>query len=163
MVRSGKRSDAQQHKLKITKMKYILILLIFISLSAKSQRIDTVLVRNLQMQSQDWAWLVGKYEGGGDSTSLKALRRIRTKVQTDNPQTWTVNLTVDSLPGVIVINFYELLMTARAGEIATRYASIKSAISSKANLAYWIGLVDGHIASEYDRRRNTGKYILIDQ
>lgn len=143
-------------------MKYILILLTLITLSAKAQIIDTVLVRNLQMQSQDWAWLVGKYEGG-DSTSLKALRRIRTKVQTDNPQTWTVNLTVDSLPGIIVIKFYELLMTARAGEIATRYAAIKSAISGKVNLAYWVGVVDGHAASEYDRRRNTGKYILIDQ
>lgn len=145
-------------------MKRIFFFIAFaFSIAASAQNnLDTVLVRNLQMQAQDWAWFVGKNASTSDSTSISAIRKIRNKVQQSIPQSWTVNITVDSLPGTVVIAMYSQLLNAPAGEIATRYAAIKAAISAKANLAYWIGFLDAQGPSEFDRKRNLGKNVLID-
>lgn len=143
--------------------KLIAIIAIAFSISAPAQgNLDTVVVRNLQMQAQDWAWFVGKNASNADSVSISAIRRIRNKVQQAVPQTWTANLTVDSLPGSIVVAMYSQLKNAPAGEIALRYAAISSAIAAKANIAYWIGFIDAQGPSEFDRKRNIGKNVLID-
>lgn len=145
-------------------MKKILSLLsvILIASCLKAQVLDTVIVRNLQLQSQDWAWLMGKYGVQTDTFSLKLYRRIRAKIQESIPPSWTTNVTIDSLPGRAVMAFYEMTLRADAGEIAPRYTAIKNAISAKANLAYWIGFVDARISAEFDRKRDIGKNILID-
>lgn len=141
----------------------LLALLIPFVASSQTPNIDTVLVRNLQMQAQDWAWLIGKYGVPSDSINLATFRRIRNKVQESIPPTWTTSVTIDSLPGKVVMAFYESTLRADAGEIVNRFTAIKNAISSKANLAYWIGLVDGRVSAEFDRKRDIGKNILIDQ
>lgn len=146
-------------------MKKILSLLsvTLIACAIKAQNIDTVIVRNLQMQAQDWAWLVGKSGIQTDSNSLKVYRRIRAKIQESIPPNWTTNVTIDSLPGRAVMAFYEMTLRADAGEIAPRYTAIKNAISAKTNLSYWIGFMDARISGEFDRKRDIGKNILIDQ
>lgn len=141
----------------------LLLLLIPFVASSQTPNIDTVLVRNLQMQAQDWAWLIGKYGVPSDSINLATFRRIRNKVQENIPPTWTTSVTIDSLPGKVVMAFYESTLRADAGEIVNRFTAIKNAISSKANLAYWIGIVDGRVSAEFDRKRDIGKNILIDQ
>jgi hypothetical protein len=140
----------------------IFIVAVAFSLSAKSQNLDTVLVRNLTLQAQDWAWLVGKYGVPTDSVNLVAFRRIRAKVQQSIPPTWTTNVTIDSLPGKVVVSMYEMTQRADAGEVVNRYTAIKNAISSKVNLSYWIGFIDARVSSEFDRKRDIGKNILID-
>lgn len=127
------------------------------------QRIDTIYVRNLTLQAQDWAWLVGAHGGGNDSATLIAFRKLRAKIQASTPPTWTTTVTMDSLPGFIVVNFYQLAKTAKAGEIVSRYTAITNAIAAKTVLAYWLGLIDGAISSDFDRHRNLGKYRLLDE
>jgi hypothetical protein len=140
-----------------------LFIVIAFSITVSAQvNIDTVLVRNLTMQAQDWAWFVGKNASTTDSTSISAIRRIRNKVQQSVPQAWSTNVTVDSLPGTVVISMYGQLNVAPAGEIAARYGAIKTAISAKLNLAYWIGFIDAQGPTEFDRKRGIGKNILID-
>lgn len=143
--------------------KIIFILSLLVGLNSYGQGLDTVIVRNLQLQAQDWAWFVGKNASNSDSVTISAIRRIRNKVQEAIPQTWTTNLTVDSLPGSVVVGMYQQLNHAPAGEIAVRYQAIKTAISSKVNLAYWIGFIDASGPAEFDRKRNIGKNVLIDQ
>lgn len=138
------------------------IIVILFSLAIKAQNIDTVIVRNLTLQSQEWAYLVGSYNTTADSVTMVAYRRIRNKVQEAIPQTWTTNLTVDSLPGKVVMDFYQLAKTSAAGEIASRYTQILNAISSKTNLAYWIGFIDANSLSDFQRKRDRGKNLLID-
>lgn len=142
--------------------KIILSLLILFSVTVNAQTLDTVIVRNLTMQSQEWAFLIGSYNTTADSITMVAYRRIRNKVQEAIPQNWTTNLTVDSLPGKVVIDFYQIAKTSAAGEIATRYTQILNAISSKTNLAYWIGFVDANSLSDFQRKRDRGKNLLID-
>lgn len=144
-------------------MKKIIFLFLLLPLIPKAQILDTVIVRNLQMQAQDWAWLVGKIGMESDSVSILTVRKIRLKVQQAIPPTWTTNLTVDSLPGRVVIGFYETVMRSDAGEIVNRFTAIKNAISAKTNLSFWIGFIDGRISAEFDRKRDIGKNILIDQ
>jgi hypothetical protein len=147
-------------------MKTLLTLIIFSFISitnAKAQNIDTVLVRNLQLQSGDWAWLAGKYPYSTDSVTLRGLRRIRSAVQANIPPNYTTNLTIDSLPGIIVNQMYFIVKNAPAGEIVSRYTAITSAISAKTNMAYFVGLIDGAMNAAFLRTREIGKNILIDQ
>jgi hypothetical protein len=141
--------------------KIVFILLVFAS-SVNAQSLDTVVVRNLSLQAQDWAWFVGKNASTVDSVSQKAIRMIRTRVQATANLTWTTVINVDSLPGSVVVGMYSQLNSAPAGEIAVRYSAIKTAISAKANLAYWIGFIDAQGPSEFDRKKNIGKNVLVD-
>lgn len=132
------------------------------SLTIKAQILDTVIVRNLTMQAQDWAYIVGSYNTTADSVTMVAYRRIRNKVQEAIPPNWTTNMTVDSLPGRVVVEFYQLAKSSGAGEIVNRYTAIINAISSKTNLAYWIGFVDANSLTDFTRKRDKGKNLLID-
>jgi hypothetical protein len=114
------------------------------------------------MQAQDWAYLVGAYNTTADSVAMVDYRRIRTKVQQAIPPAWTTSLTVDSLHGKTVIDFYQMAKTSAAGEIVSRYTAITNAISAKTNLAYWIGFVDSAISGDFNRKRDRGKNLLID-
>lgn len=148
-------------------MKKLLIALsVFLPIAAMGQNsLDTIRVRHLTLQAQDWAWLVGRNQGNinRDSSSIKAHRKIREAVQTvQNPQ-WTTSITIDSIPGRIVMEFYDAIKLCAAGQIAARYNTILSAISSKTVLAYWIGRSDESFARDYDDTRNKGKNILLDQ
>jgi hypothetical protein len=143
--------------------KAIVVILIFCSLFANSQTasLDTMKVRSLTMQAQDYAWLCSQLPDS-DSTSIVTLRSVRSKVQSVQNPTWTTNITLDSIPAVVVVRWYSVLCAAAASEIAARYTAIKNAISAKTNIAYWIGMIDGQGASDFDRKRNLGKNKIID-
>lgn len=143
--------------------KFFLSIAILFSLNASAQNLDTVVVRNLQMQAQDWAYLVGAWNTTVDSVSMVAYRKIRDKVQSILPNVgWNTNMTIDSLPGKVVMDFYNLVKTSGAGEVVTRYTAITNAITGKTNLAYWIGRMDEAVSSDYLRKRDRGKNLLID-
>lgn len=138
--------------------------LIVISVSVRAQNIDTVLVRNLQMQAQDWAWIVGHYNDvNADSLTSATFRRIRNKIQAASPGSWTTNVTIDSLPGKIALAMYQVVKLANAGEIAPRYTAITSAISGKANMTYFTDKVDAALNEDYLRVRERGKNMLLDE
>lgn len=141
----------------------IAIILILISVSAKAQSIDTVLVRNLSFQAQDWAWIVGHYNDvNADSATASQFRKIRDKIRTANPASWSTTVTIDSLPGKIVLQMYNAVKLANAGEIAARYTAIVTAITSKANMVYWTNIVDAALTNVYNQRRDRGKSMLMD-
>jgi hypothetical protein len=143
--------------------KLFALLFVFATIKVSAQNLDTVIVRNLQLQAQDWAWLVGSYPNiNGDSATTVTFRRLRDKIRAANPTTWTTNVTIDSLPGKVVFTFYQLAKTSNAGEIVSRYTAITSSISAKTNLAYWIGYFDAVMQSDFDRKRDKGKNIVMD-
>lgn len=140
-------------------MKTIIIsVLILASLSARSQTVS------LTLQGQDWAWLIGKNVNAinTDSTSATEFRKIRDQIRTANPQTWTTNVTVTNVPEWVAMAFYRTVKTANAGEIATRYSAITSQIEGKPSLSTQIGLFNANLSSDYDRVRNIGKSITMD-
>lgn len=140
------------------------LLLLFFSLFASAQNgLDTIYVRNLTMQAQDWAWLTGHFVSRTDSATLRAFRKIRTTVQANVPPNFTTAVTIDSVPGYVVIAFYRTVKQAPAGEIVNRYTAITNAISAKTVIAYWIGVIDGAASAEFTRHRDLGKNDLIDQ
>lgn len=145
-------------------MKYLIILLLLPCI-VSAQNLDTVRVRNLSLQAQDWAYLVGKNAGSinSDSATVAAFRKIRAAVQAVQNPTWTTSINIDSIPGRVVMAFYQTAKTSNAGEVVSRYMAITNAISAKVVLAYWIGRVDEAVSGDYNRFRDAGKNILIDQ
>lgn len=148
-------------------MKKLILILTATVLSnfVNAQTLDTVRVRNLTLQAQDWAWLVGKHSSSinKDSTTAAAFRKIRSTVQAVQSPQWTTNITIDSIPGYIVLAFYQTAKQANAGEIVSRYMAIVNAISAKTVLAYWIGRQDEAMSQDFIRAREMGKNILLDQ
>jgi hypothetical protein len=147
---------------RVSTLTIALVLLTSISISLKAQRLDTVLVRNLTMQAQDWAYCIGSMPQVRDSATYSIFRKIRSKFQSSNVNNWSTNVTVDSLPGSILVAWYQIVQSAPAKEIFTRYSAITNAIQSKINISYWVGAIDGIISSNFDKARNQGKAILLD-
>lgn len=151
-------------------MKYILFItgLVF-SLNATAQNLDTVSV-SVTLRSQDWAWAVGKYGSGTDSLSRARIRSIRTAILAANPQTWTTNVTINNVPGVVVMYLYNsfvyapfsevLQMGTTTAERTTIYTNIR-AINNPA-LQYYIGATDGGFSQSFINTRGIGKSILLD-
>lgn len=144
--------------------KVLAIVAILFSLQSFGQNnLDTIYVRTLTLQAQDWAWMVGGSTGSRDSSTVKAIRKVRTAVQATQNIQWTTNVTVDSLPGAVVLSMYARAKNAPAGQIVARYTAITNAIISKTVLAYWLGVIDTNFSNEFNTIRNQGKYELLDQ
>lgn len=149
--------------------KIIIILAMLFTVNANAQTLDTVSV-SLTLRSQDWAWAIGNFGAGSDSSSIAKVRQIRTAIIAANPSTWATNVTLNNIPGKIVIFIYNSFMNANFGEVlqmgatnaerTTIYTNIR-AINNSA-LQYHIGLIDGSTGSFFFNSRSNGKHILLD-
>jgi hypothetical protein len=145
-------------------MKKLIVIAALLPFAALSQvNIDTIYVRNLTMQAQDWLWLTGRTSFRSDSIVLKGFRKIRARAQEVAPIALTANVNIDSIPGKLIIDFYRITKTAPAGEIVNRYTAITNAISAKTVLAAFLAAIDVSTAADFVRWRELGKYDLIDQ
>jgi hypothetical protein len=133
-------------------------ILFFVSIGATAQNSYT-------FQAQDWAYLIGKNANSiiNDSTSNTEYRKIRDQIRTANPASWTTNVTVTGVPDWVGLAFYRTIKTSSAGEIATRYTAITSQIEGKASLATEIAAFNARILADFERSRDLGKYITMDQ
>src|SRR5688572_1475596 len=149
--------------------KIILLISVLFSVVSYAQNLDTVQV-SLTLRAQDWAWLVGKYGHGSDSTDKSEIRNIRTQLQAQAPATWTTNATCTSVSGRLIIAFYSSYANAgfqeiqnmgnTNGERATIWTNIR-AISNSA-VQYYIGVIDGGLSNQFINTRRNGKEILLD-
>lgn len=147
--------------------KTLLLFFVLVSIGAGAQNSYT-------FQAQDWAWLIGKNITSiyADSTSATEFRKIRDQIRAANPATWTTNVIVTNVPDWVGMAFYRTVKTANAGEIAARYTAITTQIEGKASLASQIAafnlitsstIADDNVVSDYERIRNAGKTITMDQ
>jgi len=149
--------------------KIILSIAILVSVNSYSQNLDTVRV-SLTLRAQDWAWGVGKYGAGTDSISRVRIRAVRTAMLAANPASWTTNVTINNVPGVVVMYLYNSFVYAPFSEVlqmgnttaerTTIYTNIR-AINNSA-LQYHIGVTDGGFPTLFINTRNAGKSILLD-
>lgn len=151
-------------------MKKILFIIgLLFTINANSQNLDTVSV-SLVLRSQDWAWAIGKYGSGTDSLSRSRIRAIRTAIIAANPQTWTTSVTINNVPGVVVMYVYNSFVNAAFSEVlqmgtttaerTTIYTNIR-AINNSA-LQYHIGVTDVSFVNSFINNRNAGKSIVMD-
>ena len=149
--------------------KIILSIAILVSVNSYSQNLDTVRV-SLTLRAQDWAWGVGKYGAGTDSISRVRIRAVRTAMLAANPASWTTNVTINNVPGVVVMYLYNSFVYAPFSEVlqmgnttaerTTIYTNIR-AINNSA-LQYYIGSTDGSFPAQFINTRNVGKSIVLD-
>lgn len=140
-------------------MKTLIAIFLIISISAHSQNVAT-----LTLQAQDWAWLIGKnvHSINTDSASASEFRKIRDQVRTANPASFTTNVTLTNVPEWVVMAFYRTVKTSNAGEIVGRYTAITGAIEAKAQLISQITAFNTSLTADFERAKNTGKSILMD-
>jgi hypothetical protein len=111
------------------------------------------------MQGRDWLWLRGKIPESKDSVMKEQDRRIREYIQTLKPITdIRVNISIDSLPGALLIGFYQILRS-HAGENVERYTAIYNAITAHPQLLYWIGLIDANKNRDRDESIRDGRLV----
>lgn len=149
--------------------KIIIFITIILSVKSYSQSLDTVSV-SLTLRSQDWAWAIGQYGEGDDSATRVKIRAIRTAIIAANPQTWTTNVTINSLSGKVVFGIYKLFcrasfntiiqMGTTTAERTTIYTNIKALTNSA--LQTFITSEDLIYSNEFIRIRTKGKNIVID-
>jgi hypothetical protein len=144
--------------------KIIFSLLILASVTVKAQTVATI-----NFQAQDLAYLIGKNERNInlDSTTSTEFRKIRDQIRAANPASWTTNVILTNVPEWMVMAFYRTVKTANAGEIAARYTAITTTIEAKTQLSTQIATfnqkLSGTPTSDYERTRDAGKYIVMDQ
>ena len=144
-------------------MKRLLFLFAFFVHLAHAQTIDTVYVRNTQLQAGDWAYLVGKtLDKYTDSITILTLRRIRIIAQQQNPGSFATNITVDSIPGIVMINWYKMLLFASYLETRNRGTAIFNAITGNAVLTTFINEIDSNVGDLFTDQRKKGKNYLLD-
>lgn len=144
-------------------MKYILLYLMFIPSIAFSQNIDTIWVRNITMTAGDWSYLTGKaLSKSQDSVMIGAVRKVRAVVQFQNPANFNTNVTIDSISGKAMMEWYKILLFSPFIEVKGRGNNIFTAITGKANLTPFINEVDASIGDLFLRHRGAGKNYLID-
>lgn len=149
--------------------KLLLIIAVLFSVNSYSQNLDTVSV-SLTLRAQDWAWSVGKFGSGNDSLSLARIRAVRNAMIAANPQNWTTNVTINNVPGPVVLWIYSSFVHAGFGEVlamgnntaerTTIYTNIRAINNSV--LQYHIGTVDATANTNYINIRRDGKTILLD-
>lgn len=149
--------------------KLLIIIAVLFSINSYSQNIDTVSV-SVTLRAQDWAWAVGKYGHGNDSLSRTRIRAVRTAMIAANPQNWNTNITINNVPGPIVLFIYQTFMGCGFGEMlamgsnnaerTTIYTNIRAINNSV--LQYHIGTIDAGMAAQFTLFRNNGKSIILD-
>lgn len=144
-------------------MKKILIIGLFISSIASAQNIDTVFVRHTTMNSGDWAYLTGtSLSREMDSVMIVALRKVRTAIQAQNPSNFNTAVTIDSIPGLAMMQWYKNLLMAPFIEIRGRGINIFNAITGKAVLANFIAEIDVRVGDLFIKERTRGKNYISD-
>lgn len=144
-------------------MKKILIIGLFISNIVSAQNLDTLWVRNITMTAGDWSFLTGKVlSKPQDSIMIAAVRKVRTVFQVQNPANFNTNITIDSISGQAMMEWYKILLFSPFIEVKGRGNNISNAITGKANLTPFITEVDNSVTDLFIRERTRGKNYLLD-
>ena len=115
------------------------------------------------MQSGDWAYLTGKsLTRQMDSIMIVTLRKVRTAIQAQNPANYNTNVTIDSIPGEAMLEWYKTLLFAPFIEIKGRGNNIFNAIIAKEVLTPFITEIDNSVTDLFIRERTRGKNYLLD-
>ena len=143
--------------------KYIIIIGLFLSLKSYSQNIDTVFVRHTTMTSGDWAYLTGSSLSREiDSVMIVALRRVKNAITIANPPNFNTNVTIDSIPGLAMMQWYKDLLFSPFGETRNRGGNIFTVITGKSQLATFINEIDTRVGDLFIKQRTKGKNYLLD-
>jgi hypothetical protein len=144
-------------------MKRLFFLILFSgAIASQAQNLDTVIVRTeTTLPLVDWLWMRGKGGMANDSLTLVADKRINAELKKIPGLTAATLVTLDSLPGRMMMGFYRSLR-AYGSERASRYNTILTALTAHPTLAYWIGRLDGAISRDSDQAITLGKNLWVD-
>jgi hypothetical protein len=148
--------------------KLLVAILFFTTAAAHAQNLDTVMVRNLTLDADDVAYFIGSWNIAVDSVSISTFNRIRKQIQANKPASWSSSVTIDSLPGPIVLDMYKKAITDMYGVMGmkrsgvTRGDRIMAAIKTKTNMLPFLTAIDALPDTEFNRFRDRGKNRVID-
>ena len=135
-------------------MKKLLAIILFLPLVASSQvNMDTVYIRNLTMSKALWMYHTGTYGQTDDSTISVQIGRINQAVTGVG---LNAQVTVDSLPGRLVVAFYGQVLTARTGTTIGRVTEMRQPFAGKAQITDALAAMEAAADAEFARRVRLG-------
>ncbi len=136
--------------------KLLSLFIILISLNSFSQNIDTIYVRYLTLRTEDWYWLKGNWSPS-DESSKAAWKKMRTKLNADNPASNTTLVMIDSIPGKVALAFYNTFMQFSKGETSSLTNTISQNIKAYTPMLPFTNAVDADMLNRFQNNRKNGK------
>jgi len=124
---------------------------------AKSQNnLDTSIVRNITFKSGDLDYMTSYYIGSTDSIEMKYLRFIRLKSAGKQNSD---NVTLDSIPGGMLVRWYTIIRQVHAGEADALGGNPKNVLQAITHpiVASRIAAVEAAYSVTYLARRRLGR------
>lgn len=152
--------------------KVLLSICTFLSINTFSQCDLTGINADLTFQYRHWKWAVSKIGDGIDSTGRARIRAFRAQVVAANPPTDVSNLTINNVPGEVIVFVYRQYifnnsfaeyfnMGSTDAERRTIFTSIRG-LSDPCIIAR-VAAVDAQALNFYASLLNIGKSIIKDE
>jgi|SRR6185503_10327635 len=151
--------------------KILLSICIIFSLNIFGQCDLTGISANLTFQYRHWKWAVSKIGDGLDSTGRARIRAFRAQVLAANPATDATNVTINNVPGEVIIFIYRQYifnntfaeyfnMGSTDAERRTIFTNIRALVD--ACIVSRVAAVDAQALAFYNSQLSIGKSIIKD-
>ena len=150
--------------------KILLSICLIISLNGISQCDLTGVNDDLTLQFRHWKLLATKIGIGTDSLSINRMRAFRTQMIAANPATDNTNVTINNVPGEILVRIYEIYlfdinfaqyfnMGSTDAERRTIFTNIR-ALTNPCIVAR-VAILDAQALNVYANQLTNGKNIIF--
>ncbi len=148
--------------------KLVLISILFWTnnVQAQQQPIDTTVIRNLSGKTFEWLYHIALLEGNkSDSSNIIIAKRLVKKLFAANPANLTADVVIDSLPGKLVLYFYQNELSKPNGQREYMGNNFKNKMDVLTHPIFVTlrAVYDATHKSDVDRIINKGKNIALDQ
>ncbi len=125
---------------------------------------------SLTLQFRHWKWAASKIGIGTDSVSTNRMRAFRTQMLAANPATDATNVTINNIPGEVIVEIYRLYifnnsfaeyfqMGSTDAERRTIFTNIRALANSC--IVSNVAVIDSQSTGFYNNTLTRGMYIIF--
>ncbi len=150
--------------------KILLSICIIFSINSFSQCSLDGVSSSLTLQFRHWKWAASKIGIGQDSISVNRMRAFRTQVLAANPATDATNVTINNVPGEVIVEIYQLYlfscsfaeyfnMGSTDAERRTIFTNIRAL--NNACIVSRVATIDNQALGFYNNALTRGNFIIF--
>ncbi len=150
--------------------KILLSLCIIFSINTFSQCSLNGVTSSLQLQFRHWKLIANKIGIGTDSLTINRMRALRTQMLAANPATETTLVTINNIPGEVIVEIYRLYifdlnfaeyfnMGSTDAERRTIFTNIRAIVQSCIEAR--VAIIDAQALNNYANQLSRGNAIIF--
>lgn len=150
--------------------KILLLICIIFSINSFSQCSLEGVTSSLTLQFRHWKLLANKIGIGTDSLTINRMRGLRTQMLAANPATETTNVTINGIPGEVVVDIYRLYvfdlnfaeyfnMGSTDAERRTIFTNVRAIVQSCIQAR--VAIIDAQALNNYATQLTRGNAIIF--